>query len=180
MISVAVVTGGAVGGGAELSTACDLRVLHPDAQVRFVHTKMGVSPGWGGGMRLTRLVGRRTALRLLATAAWVTAGEALSVGLADHVAGLVDEGSTSGDSATLRGAMEWAAPMLHGPAPSVRGIKTVVSAADGLTAVDALEVERDVFASLWGGPAAQSALSSARHGQAKGEDPVDGDASAEA
>ena len=167
MISIAVITGSAVGGGAELSTACDFRVLHPDAQVRFVHTKMGVSPGWGGGMRLTRLVGRRAALRLLASAAPLTASDALSLGLADHVAGLVDEGEDGGACATLRGAVEWAAPMLHGAAPSLRGVKSVVAAADGLPAVDALEVEREVFASLWGGPAARSALSATPHGQAK-------------
>lgn len=48
--------------------------------------QMGVSTGWGGGARLTGIVGRRTALRLLAWSPNVTAAEALSIGLLDAVA----------------------------------------------------------------------------------------------
>jgi enoyl-CoA hydratase/carnithine racemase len=39
MVSVAVVTGAAVGGGAELTTACDYRVLSSDAKIQFVQVK---------------------------------------------------------------------------------------------------------------------------------------------
>ena len=47
LISVAVLEGGAVGGGAELATACDWRVVGPKgAWVQFVHVRMGISPGW--------------------------------------------------------------------------------------------------------------------------------------
>lgn len=47
---------------------------------------MGVSTGWGGGARLTGIVGRRAALRLLAWSPLVTAGEGLALGLLDAVA----------------------------------------------------------------------------------------------
>ena len=43
--TVAVIEGSAFGGGAELSTACDFRVMQEQARIRFVHTVMGVSPG---------------------------------------------------------------------------------------------------------------------------------------
>ena len=36
-----------------------------DAELRFVQVKMGLTPGWGGGARLVRLVGKQTALKLL-------------------------------------------------------------------------------------------------------------------
>eukprot|EP00953_Heterococcus_sp_UTEX-ZZ885_P007817 4701-Heterococcus_DN1.PRE.1 len=61
MVSVAVVTGAAVGGGAELTTACDYRVLSSDAKIQFVQVKMGVSVGWGGGARLCKLITASTA-----------------------------------------------------------------------------------------------------------------------
>jgi ethylmalonyl-CoA/methylmalonyl-CoA decarboxylase len=45
LISVAVVEGGALGGGAETCTACDYRVIEQSAYVHFVHPRMGVTPG---------------------------------------------------------------------------------------------------------------------------------------
>ena len=57
--------GRAIGGGAELTTATDLRVFSPDASLSFVQSKMGLSTGWGGGSRLTSIVGRAKALRIM-------------------------------------------------------------------------------------------------------------------
>ena len=48
LLTCAAVDGHAVGGGAELATAADWRCVSRDATVRFVHGRMGVSPGWGG------------------------------------------------------------------------------------------------------------------------------------
>ena len=62
---MAVVRGRAIGGGAELTTATDLRVFSPDASLSFVQSKMGLSTGWGGGSRLTSIVGRAKALRIM-------------------------------------------------------------------------------------------------------------------
>lgn len=41
----------------------DFRVIAENAYIHFVHAKMAVTPGWGGGTRLTRIVGRRAALQ---------------------------------------------------------------------------------------------------------------------
>ena len=64
-LTVALVRGRAIGGGAELTTATDLRVFSPDASLSFVQSSMSISTGWGGGSRLAAIVGRRSALRLL-------------------------------------------------------------------------------------------------------------------
>ena len=56
---------------------------------------MGVAPGWGGGARLVRLVGRNKALKLIATGKVLRAGEAVALGLADEV---LDEESVNGDN----------------------------------------------------------------------------------
>ena len=64
VVSVAAVEGGAHGGGAELSVSCDRRVVGDGASIRFVHATMALVPGWGGGCRLTQLVGRSATPRV--------------------------------------------------------------------------------------------------------------------
>lgn len=57
MPSIAVLEGGAFGGGAELALACDLRVADTNAVLAFPETRLGIIPGAGGTQRLPRLVG---------------------------------------------------------------------------------------------------------------------------
>jgi enoyl-CoA hydratase len=83
---IAVINGDALGGGAELAVACDLRIMASHARIGYMHGRLNVSTGWGGGTDLFDLVGRARALRMLARAEMVHAVEALSWGLADAVA----------------------------------------------------------------------------------------------
>jgi enoyl-CoA hydratase/carnithine racemase len=79
---IAVLTGPAVGGGAQLAAACDLRVAHPQAWLRFV------GPGHGlavGGWALPSLVGRGRAEELCLTGRRVDAAEGVAIGLVTHV-----------------------------------------------------------------------------------------------
>lgn len=62
---VAVVPGPAVGGGAELLTATDVRLVASDAWVQFRQAALGVATGWGGARRLVHHVGESLALRWL-------------------------------------------------------------------------------------------------------------------
>jgi len=84
-VSVGVIVGGAVGGGTELTTACDHRIFAQGAKWHAVQPRLGISTIWGGGARLVRLVGRSRALRLLAGSEAIDADEALRIGLADAV-----------------------------------------------------------------------------------------------
>jgi ethylmalonyl-CoA/methylmalonyl-CoA decarboxylase len=85
LISVAVLEGPAIGGGAELTTTCDFRIISATSYVQFVHGMLGVSPGWGGLNRLVSLVGRTKALKLLGTSAKLDANEAVQWGFADYM-----------------------------------------------------------------------------------------------
>lgn len=85
IVSVAFVEGYALGGGAELSTSCDYRMLTSDSYIGFVHARLGASPGWGGGRRLYDIVGRSNTLRMLGTGKIMSAQEALDIGLASSV-----------------------------------------------------------------------------------------------
>jgi ethylmalonyl-CoA/methylmalonyl-CoA decarboxylase len=151
LLSVAVVQGAAFGGGAELATAADLRVAGPNARVRFVHSRLGLSPGWGGGARLTRLVGPRHALRTLALSPVIEGAHGVEMGLLDAVA---DD--------PMAHARALLAPALSAPAESVRAAKRVVLA--GQAPLD-LSAERARFVELWGGPAMRAALGQVPQGR---------------
>lgn len=147
---VAVVEGAALGGGAELLTACDLVIASESARIGFVQAALGVSPGWGGGRRLVRRVGPRRAVPMLALAEVMSAAEALSVGVVDL---LTPPGR----------ALEVARARVAGldaiPPGALRAALQVGRGAG-------LEQEARLFGELWGGPAHLEALQRTRKGRA--------------
>ena len=82
---VARLNGVALGGGAELALACDLRYASADSSFGYIHGRLRISPSWGGGKDLVRAVGPAKALQLMATAAIVDANEAHALGVIDQV-----------------------------------------------------------------------------------------------
>jgi enoyl-CoA hydratase len=82
---VAAVNGFALGGGCELAMACHLRVASDGAKFGQPEVKLGIGPGYGGTVRLPRLVGKGRALDLLLTARMIGAEEALQMGLVNRV-----------------------------------------------------------------------------------------------
>ncbi|MGE5648387.1 MAG: enoyl-CoA hydratase/isomerase family protein [Acidobacteriota bacterium] len=83
--SVAAINGFALGGGLELALACTLRVASENARLGLPEVKLGIMPGYGGTVRLPRLVGRGRALEMLLTGEPVDAAEALRTGLVNYV-----------------------------------------------------------------------------------------------
>jgi enoyl-CoA hydratase len=105
---IAAVSGPAVGGGAQLAAAADLRIAGPAARLRWAGP-----PGRGlavGAWVLTDLVGRGTAMELALTGRWVEAAEALAIGLVNRVdddpgqvaAGIAAELATQDPQASAR------------------------------------------------------------------------------
>ena len=82
---IAAVNGFALGGGCELAMACHLRVAAQHAKFGQPEVKLGIGPGYGGTVRLPRLVGKGRALELLLTGRMVDAEEAVRIGLATMV-----------------------------------------------------------------------------------------------
>lgn len=80
-VTLAEIGGAALGGGLELALACDLRVAAQEAKLGLPEVGIGLIPGLGGTQRLTRLVGRGTALRLILSAEPVDGETARSLGL---------------------------------------------------------------------------------------------------
>ncbi|KAK2517996.1 Echdc1, partial [Columba livia] len=199
LISVALVQGKAIGGGAELTTACDfslyyvnyapiveairlnqnglrtfsemcsgsvmhisteaevwtnpiLRLMAPGSEIRFVHKHMGLVPGWGGAARLVRMVGSRAALQLLSGAARVDPQRALCLGLSEETL------SSSDGTKALEEAQVWLSQYTEGPASVIQAVKKVVTVGRELPLEDALRTEKDIFGTVWGGPANLQAL----------------------
>ena len=82
---IAAVNGFALGGGCELAMACHLRVASETARFGQPEVKLGLGPGYGGTVRLPRLVGKGRALELLLTGAMIDAQEAWRIGLVNRV-----------------------------------------------------------------------------------------------
>lgn len=82
---IAAVNGFALGGGCELSLACDLRLASENAKFGQPETGLGITPGFAGTQRLPKAVGVAKAKELIYTSAVVDAQEALRIGLVNHV-----------------------------------------------------------------------------------------------
>jgi 3-hydroxyacyl-CoA dehydrogenase/enoyl-CoA hydratase/3-hydroxybutyryl-CoA epimerase/enoyl-CoA isomerase len=84
--TVVAINGYALGGGFELCLACDFRVMSHAAKIGLPETKLGIVPGWGGTVRLPRLIGIDEALLWIASARDQKADAALRVGAVDALA----------------------------------------------------------------------------------------------
>lgn len=78
---IAAVNGHCVAGGFELMLSCDLRVASEDALLGLPETRWGILPSGGGAMKLIDQIGYARAMLLLLTGEFVSAGEALQLGL---------------------------------------------------------------------------------------------------
>jgi enoyl-CoA hydratase len=130
---VAALNGHALGGGAELALACDLRILHSRATFGFPETRLGIFPGAGGSQRLPRLIGQHRAKRLIMDGTRLTAEEALSQGLVDLVAG------DDFDAVVTKEATRLAAL----PTATIGLVKQVIDRGWGLPIEEAMAVEEE-------------------------------------
>jgi enoyl-CoA hydratase len=82
---IGAINGFALGGGCELAMACDIRVASEKAQFGQPEVNLGIIPGFGGTVRLPKLVGKSMAKYLIMTADMIGAEEAKSIGLVEKV-----------------------------------------------------------------------------------------------
>lgn len=83
---VAALNGIALGGGAELAVACDVRIAAAHARIGFVQGTLNIPTAWGGGSDLAAILGPARSLELLCSARVLSAAEALAAGLVEAVA----------------------------------------------------------------------------------------------
>lgn len=129
---IAAINGLAYGGGAEIASRCDLRVMDPDAVISFSEVKLGLMPDHGGVVGLTRLVGPAKAADIILTARKLGAGEALALGVVSRI---------SGPGKALDEAMELARGIAENGPAAVRHALKVIRKTPELSYMDALEME---------------------------------------
>lgn len=83
--TIAALNGHALGGGAEVAVAADIRLAADDIKIGFNQVALAIMPAWGGAERLTALVGYSKALLLAGTGTVLDAAEAERIGLVDRV-----------------------------------------------------------------------------------------------
>ena len=147
---IAAVNGFALGGGCEISLACHIRVASETATFGQPEVLLGILPGWGGTQRLPRLVGSGIANEIITTGRMVSALEAKSMGLVNHVVP-PDE--------LMNKCMEIANQILkNGPNAIAKSLKCIQKRM-GMSMEDGLEIEVKNFSKLFATEEAKEGLS---------------------
>jgi enoyl-CoA hydratase len=140
---IAAVNGYCLGGGNELALACDFRIASDRARFGQPEITLGIMPGFGGTVRLTRLIGTARALELMLMGTDISAQDALRFGLVNKV---VPEGTV------VREARNMARVLAGRPAGAVRAILAMTQDAYGKPQDEALDLEWQRFSQLIGTP----------------------------
>lgn len=141
-ISIAAITGFALGGGFELSLACDLRYAAADAKVGQPEVRLGVIPGAGGTQRMTWLAGAGVSRDLSYTGRQVDAEEAKALKLVERVLPADQVFET---------AVQDARAFASGPRRALAAAKEAINAAVRTPGPASISREKELFIALFGG-----------------------------
>jgi enoyl-CoA hydratase/carnithine racemase len=137
-IFVAAINGHCMGGGYELTLACDLRYAqHGHYRIGLPEVNLGLLPGAGGTQKMQRVMGRARALEALLLGRTFEPAEALSHGLVHGTA-----------SDVLHHALAVAQELAGKPVAALRHIKRLVRRADAADLAQGLAEERTLFCDL--------------------------------
>jgi enoyl-CoA hydratase/carnithine racemase len=139
-VVVAAVTGFALGGGCELSLACDFRVMADNAKIGQPEILLGIIPGAGGTQRLPRLVGPARAKDIIFSGRFLECVEARDIGLVDVV--------VPQDQVYAK-AVEIAARYASGPRVAIRAAKIAINRGLQTDVQNGLMIERELFVNLF-------------------------------
>jgi enoyl-CoA hydratase/carnithine racemase len=149
---VAAINGLCMGGGFELSLACDIRIASPDVEaIGLPETRVGIFPGGGGTQRLPRVVGEAKALEIILRGLTFDAGEALRIGAIHEI-----------DAHPVDRALQMAAEWDRRGAEGIAFAKRLTRAALDRPIAEGLADERRSFAAVMRTASAREGLRSAR------------------
>jgi enoyl-CoA hydratase len=139
---IAALNGLALGGGAELAVACDVRIAAAHARIGFVQGTLNIPTAWGGGSDLAAILGPARALELLCSARMLSAAEA-------HTAGLVEAVAPAGEPFPAF-VERFAGPWMKQRPQVMRAFKWQSAARKlGMARAHADLRDRDLFAYAW-------------------------------
>lgn len=137
---IAAVNGFALGGGLELALACDFIVASENAKFGLPEVSLGLIPGFGGTVRLTRAVGIRKAREMIFSGEMINATQALNMGLVNQVVPL---------DQLIPTVMKKIEMILTRSPLAVSAAKKSINQAFDLETESALENEAQIFATLF-------------------------------
>lgn len=140
MVTIAAINGYALGGGCELTLACDLRIAAEDAKLGQPEILLGVIPGAGGTQRLPRIVGVGRAKELIYSGRMIDAEEALRIGLVNEVVPAAE---------VYDRAIKLATRYAKGPRVALQAAKDAIQTGIDLDMGSGLLIERQGFAALF-------------------------------
>lgn len=146
---IAAINGAAMGGGCELSLACDLRLISTGGILGQPEILLGFPPGGGGTQRLSRLIGRARALEIILEGRPVEAEEALEIGMVHRVVE-PDE--------LLAVAVETAQRLARRSKAAVAGVKRAVLEGGSLPLAAGLRLEQSEFLATLGSDPSRRAM----------------------
>ena len=139
-VTIAALTGYALGGGCELAMCADLRYAAEDAKLGQPEIKLGIIPGAGGTQRLPRLVGPSRAREIIYSGRMVPSEEALRIGLVDAVFPA---------DRVYEEAFESARRYARGPTQALRAAKLAITWGGRTDLRTGLVIEREAFVDLF-------------------------------
>jgi enoyl-CoA hydratase/carnithine racemase len=139
-VVVAAITGFALGGGCELSLACDFRVMADNAKIGQPEILLGIIPGAGGTQRLPRLVGPARAKDIIYSGRFLECVEARDIGLVDVV--------VPQDQVYAK-AVEIASRYARGPSVALRAAKIAINRGLQVDLQNGMLIERELFVNLF-------------------------------
>jgi enoyl-CoA hydratase/carnithine racemase len=151
---IAALNGHALGGGAEVAIAADIRIAADDVKLGFNQVSLGIMPAWGGAERLAQVIGRGRALLAITTGELYDAPTARQLGLVDLV---VPRESFDKEWRVLAHRMADTAP------GTTRAVKSVVSAVAPSFHPELEAGATDAFARLWTADAHWAAVEALEH-----------------
>jgi enoyl-CoA hydratase/carnithine racemase len=137
---IAALNGHALGGGAEVAVAADVRIAADDVKIGLNQVSLGIMPAWGGAERLAQVIGRSRALLAVATGEVYDAATAQRMGLIDVV---VPRDVFDDAWRTLARRMAATAP------GTTRAVKSVIDAAVPAIHPELEPGATEAFARLW-------------------------------
>ncbi|MEP7269997.1 MAG: enoyl-CoA hydratase/isomerase family protein [Acidobacteriota bacterium] len=105
-VTIAAIDGYCLGGGLDLALSCDLRYATSRSSFQHPGVRRGIITGWGGSVRLPRLIGKDAARRYFITAERMSATDALRLGLLN---GVVDDALLSASTVAATIGANWSA-----------------------------------------------------------------------
>lgn len=149
--SIAAVNGFALGGGFEMAMSCDFIFASSNAVFGLPEVKLGLIPGFGGTVRLARILGERKAKEIIFSARNISSEEALKLGIALEV--------FTNRNELMDGAKKWFNLALQNSSLAISRAKHALNASSAVIIEHALDLEKEEFGNIFQTPQMQEGTS---------------------